>query len=135
MIFPLANLTGLAAIACVGGGVGYLSRRLGASAIVSLCWALPSGFGAAWSLAGLTGWLERGTREAPPAVGAGATGTVLARIPQDGTGEIGYLREGARAALPARSTSGEPVEAGRQVVIVEIQGGVATVAPLGEETR
>jgi hypothetical protein len=139
LLTPFGNLNALAALACVGGGVGFFARRMGAGAPSSLVWASAVGLAAAYLVGGLMSYLQRSTEYVPPLDPSGTVGTVLHRIGEKGTGEIAYLHKGARATLPAVSANGQPVEAGTEVVVLDIQNGVARVAPstdvFGEEKR
>jgi hypothetical protein len=132
LISPLANVSVLAALGCVGGGVGFLTRRMGVAAPMSLLIAVPSGLVACVGMSKLLGALARGTREAAAFPTEGTVGSVLVRIAAGKTGEVAYLREGARATLPARSADGREIDAGTEVVVLEIEGGIARVAPSAE---
>ena len=129
---PLGNAVALAAFACVGGGVGFLVRRHGADAPTSLLFAISSGLAAAYAFGALLGWLERGTHfrsSLPPY----QLGRVIARIPAHGTGEISYVLDGARHSLPASAEAGRAIEAGTDVVMLDVKAGVARVQVLDEE--
>jgi hypothetical protein len=132
LLVPLGNLSALAALSCVGGGVGFLTRRMGAGALESLLWAGPSGLGAGWLIGGLIAWLQRSSRFLEPFAYEGTLANVLARIGVHGTGEVTYLREGARYALPAVSASERAIEPGTPVIVLEVEQGVARVVPVAE---
>jgi hypothetical protein len=129
---PLLNFSAMAAFACAGGGAGYLARRMGAGALVSLVAAVPSGLAAGYLIGCLTSWLRRGTRYLKPEPLAGALASVIAPASQEHLGEILYVRGGARGSLPARGTSDRLLEPGTEVVILEVKDGIARVAPAGE---
>jgi hypothetical protein len=130
LIAPLANLTALSALGCVGGGVGLAVRHAGMSAATSVFWALPSGLAAAYSVAAFIGWLARGTRYASEFPLEGALGTVLARIGAGTTGEVLFDRPEARTTLPARSDSGSALEVGTEVIVLGVDRGIVRVAAI-----
>ena len=130
-VSPLANLTAWAALACIGGAVGYLARRAGVSAPTSLLYAAPAGLVAAFAVGGLVSALSRGTRYVEP-LPAGLVANVLARIGEQTTGEVMYLHNGARHSLPARSVDGRPIEAGIEVIVLDVQDGIARVQASAE---
>jgi hypothetical protein len=132
LLIPLVNLSALCALACVGGGVGYLMRRAGVAALPSLFGAVPAGLGAAYATAGLLGWLARGTRYAPTVEPTSVVGTVIAAISNRGTGEVVYQIGGARHTLPARSASGRAIPEGAEVIVLGIEEGIARVSPANE---
>lgn len=130
-INPLANLTAWAALACIGGAVGYLSRRAGVSAPMSVLYAAPAGLVAAFAIGGLVSALSRGTRYVEP-LPEGLVANVLARIGETTTGEVMYMHNGARHSLPARSVDGRPIEAGIEVIVIDVQDGIARVQASAE---
>jgi hypothetical protein len=133
-INPLANLTAWAALACIGGAVGFLSRRAGISAPLSLLYAAPSGFLAAVAVGGLVSALSRGTRYVEP-LPEGLVATVIARIGEHTTGEVMYVHHGARHSLPARSANGAPIEADTEVIVLDVEAGIARVQTSAELLR
>jgi hypothetical protein len=139
LFLPLADVTSMSALASVGGGVGYLARQLGVGALPSLLFAVPSGLGAAYAVGGLVAWLQRGTRYAASFSPHGTVGTLLVRIAAGGTGELSYTHDGARRSLPAVSADGKAIDAGTEVVVLDVKNGIARVAPsvevFGEEDR
>ena len=130
-ISPLANLTAWAALACIGGAVGYLARRAGVSAPMSLVYAAPAGLVAAFAIGGLVSALSRGTRYVEP-LPDGLVATVLARVGETTTGEVLYTHGGARHSLPARSADGKPIETGTEVIVLDVQDGIARVQASAE---
>lgn len=129
---PFTNMLSLSAMAAVTGGVGYLARLSGAPEVQSLLWALPGGLTAGYGVSGLLAWLHRGTRVLPPTELRGTIATVLARTGPDLVGEVIYSADGRQASLPARTASGQSLEPGSEVVVLEIQDGIALVAPPDE---
>ena len=130
-INPLANLTAWAALGCVGGAVGYLARRAGVGTGTSLLYAAPAGLVAAFAVGGLVSALSRGTRYVEP-LPEGLVASVLARIGEQSTGEVMYLHNGARHSLPARSADGRPIETGTEVIVLDVQDGIARVQASAE---
>lgn len=129
---PFLSPLAFSAMAAAGGGAGYLARLAGATPPVSLAWALPAGLVAGYGISGLIRWLHRGTRVLPPTDIRGTLATVLARTGPDRVGEILYTSRGSRTSLPARSRSAELLEPGVQVVVLDVQDGIALVARPGE---
>jgi len=58
----------------------------------------------------------------------GSEAMVVLAVPNDGVGTISCNAAGKRVVMPARSYEGTALEAGRSVVIVEVEGRVALVA-------
>jgi hypothetical protein len=119
-----------AALLCVGGGVGTIASKLGASTWAGAALAGALGTLAAVTVVRFTRWLERHSRFREPWSAEGTFATVLHGIARGKTGEILYTREGGRACLPAISASGAPIEPGTEVVVIHFDKGVASVAPL-----
>ena len=59
----------------------------------------------------------------------GTVARVTMAIRADGTGEIVFSRDGTRRSEGARSSTGQPIEAGTEVVIVRYERGLAYVEP------
>ena len=95
---------GIALAAGVAGAAG--------SAVLVAWWALPGARGDA-------GHGEHELQGHPAAV----TGAIGA----GGTGEIAYEADGRSWRVPARSWDGAPIDAGAEVVIERLDGGVAVV--------
>src|SRR5262249_15377911 len=123
--------TAWAALACIGGAVGYLARRSGTSAPMSILYAAPSGLAAALAVHGLVSALSRGTRYVEP-LPEGLVANVLARIGRKTTGEVMYMRNGARLSWPARSVDGRPIDIGTEVIVLDVQEGIARVQASAE---
>ncbi len=112
------------------GGIGYLLTRhsafglwidLGLSALVGL-------FGA-FLLAVFLRWLlshEKPLEETETDL-IGMFGNVSATIRSSGVGEMIFVRDGSRRALPARSEDGNEITRGEEVVITRIEKGTAFV--------
>jgi membrane protein implicated in regulation of membrane protease activity len=80
--------------------------------------------------------LARGDRPLDPADYRiiGVLGTVSSPVRSNGTGEMIFVQEGRRSALPIRSESGTPIPAGKEVVVTRYEGGVAYVREWEELT-
>jgi hypothetical protein len=129
---PLLNVSAIAATACVGGGVGFLARRMGAGAAVSLLAAVPSGLLSGYLVGCLTRTLRRSTHYLTAESLGGTLASVIAPVSDTRLGEVLYTREGARCSLPARGASDRLLAPGLEVVILDVTDGVARVAPAGE---
>jgi hypothetical protein len=57
----------------------------------------------------------------------GALGTVSSPILRNGTGEMIFVQQGRRTGVPIRSESGQPIAAGREVVVTRYERGIAYV--------
>jgi hypothetical protein len=64
----------------------------------------------------------------------GALGTVSSPVHPHGTGEMIFVQEGRRSAVPIRSESGSPIPSGREVVVTRYENGIAYVREWEELT-
>jgi membrane-bound ClpP family serine protease len=64
----------------------------------------------------------------------GALGTVSSPVRPNGTGEMIFLQQGRRAAVPIRSESGSPIPSGKEVVVTRYEHGIAYVREWEELT-
>lgn len=64
----------------------------------------------------------------------GALGTVSSPVLPRGTGEMIFVQQGRRSAVPIRSETGNPIPRGREVVVTRYEGGVAYVREWEELT-
>jgi membrane protein implicated in regulation of membrane protease activity len=64
----------------------------------------------------------------------GALGTVSSPVIPHGTGEMIFVQQGRRAAVPIRSESGSPIPAGKEVVVTRYEQGIAYVREWEELT-
>jgi membrane protein implicated in regulation of membrane protease activity len=64
----------------------------------------------------------------------GALGTVSSPVTPHGTGEMIFVQQGRRSAVPIRSESGSPIPAGREVVVTRYENGIAYVREWEELT-
>jgi hypothetical protein len=132
LVGPLVNLSSLAALSCVGGGAGYLARRAGAGAPLSVLVAIPSGFAAAYLVGSLLAWLKRESRFKEATQLGGSLAKVLAPVSSKHLGEVMYTIDDARMTLPARSNSDTVLAPGTEVVILDVKDGIARVGAAGE---
>ncbi|MEJ7731281.1 MAG: hypothetical protein WKG00_18960 [Polyangiaceae bacterium] len=126
---PLGDTSAWAAMMCVGGGVGYLLRVTGHAAPVSMFVAIPAGLAAGYLLGAMVEMLADDTRYAAAPASTGTVCTVLQRIAASGTGEVMFVHAGANRALPATSANGEAIDPGTEVMVIEIERGIARVTP------
>jgi hypothetical protein len=64
----------------------------------------------------------------------GALGTVSSPVRTNGTGEMIFVQQGRRSALPIRSENGNPIPRGREVVVTRYEQGIAYVREWDELT-
>jgi hypothetical protein len=64
----------------------------------------------------------------------GALGTVSSVVRQNGTGEMIFVQQGRRAAVPIRSESGAAIAKGTEVVVTRYEQGIAWVREFEELT-
>jgi hypothetical protein len=128
----LLDPSGWAAFLGAGGGVGYIARALGASAAASVCWALPAGLVAAYTIGSFVDVLQKSTRYVAAFSADGTVATVLSRIGERTTGEVLFVHGGSRRCLPAASESGRAIPPGTEVIVVRVVRGIAKVAPTSE---
>jgi membrane protein implicated in regulation of membrane protease activity len=64
----------------------------------------------------------------------GALGTVSSPVMPNGTGEMIFVQQGRRAAVPIRSESGIAIPAGKEVVVTRYEDGIAYVREWEELT-
>jgi membrane protein implicated in regulation of membrane protease activity len=64
----------------------------------------------------------------------GALGTVSSPVMPHGTGEMIFVQQGRRSAVPIRSESGNPIPAGKEVVVTRYENGIAYVREWEELT-
>ena len=115
------------------GAVGLLTQAAGTSGIVSLAASLFTGGVAAVSSAALFRYLSRtssGEVHSDASL-VGLTGAVVLPLRREGGGKIVVCRAGREIELMARpfEDDGTDPEAWEQVMVVEVSGGTALVAP------
>jgi len=64
----------------------------------------------------------------------GALGTVCSPVLPHGTGEMIFVQQGRRSAVPVRSESGSPIPIGKEVVVTRYENGIAYVREWEEFT-
>src|SRR5579863_1373902 len=64
----------------------------------------------------------------------GALGTVSSPVMPNGTGEMIFVQQGRRSAVPIRSESGTPIPVGKEVVVTRYENGIAFVREWEELT-
>ncbi len=120
------------------GGAGYILTnwsRIGI-ALVLLAAAVVGVVGAAIVFLFAAKVLAPGDRPLDPADYqiTGALGTVSSPVRRNGTGEMIFVQEGRRAAVPIRSENGDPIPLGKEVVVTRYEQGVAYVREWDELT-
>lgn len=129
---PLNLQTVTAFLAFFGGSgwVLYSSAGLGAALALIISSIVGFGGGAVVFLF-LVKVLLAGQRFMDPASSRmeGTVARVTMAIRENGTGEIGFSRDGARRSEGARSVDGQPIPVGAEVVIVRYEQGLAYVEP------
>jgi hypothetical protein len=129
---PLNLQTITAFMAFFGGSGWVLYSSAGLGAALSLIAATVVGFGGgAVVFFFLVKVLLAGQRFMDPSQSRmeGTVARVTMAIRTDGTGEIGFSRDGSRRSEGARSATGLPIEVGTEVVIVRYERGLAYVEP------
>lgn len=134
-VSPL-NASTISAFLAWFGGVGYLLSRY--SSVLAL---LAFGLAAA---AGVTGaaivfWFlvkvmlkHDHTLDPSDYDMAGVLGHITSPVRAGGTGEMIFLRDGARSSAAARSETGAPIARGAEVVVTRFERGIAYVRPWEE---
>jgi membrane protein implicated in regulation of membrane protease activity len=112
------------------GGVGYLlTRHSGLAFWLDLVLAIAVGVTGAWILAAFLHFLQSREQPLNPADYdmVGVLGQVSCAIRGDGTGEIMYVRDGARKAIAARSEEALEIQRGEEVIVTRYEKGIAYV--------
>jgi membrane protein implicated in regulation of membrane protease activity len=112
------------------GGVGYLlTRHSGLAFWLDMVLALAVGVAGAWILAAFLRFLQSREQPLNPAdyEMVGVLGQVSCAIRKNGTGEIMYIRDGARKATAARSDEGHEIQRGEEVIVTRYEKGIAYV--------
>jgi hypothetical protein len=127
------NLQTITAFLAFFGGSGwvlYSSVGLGAALALIVATIVGVGGGAVVFLF-LVKVLLAGQRFMDPASSRmeGTVARVTMAIRENGTGEIGFSRDGTRRSEGARSVDGKSIPAGTEVVIVRYERGLAYVEP------
>ena len=120
------------------GGVGYvLTRHSGLAFWLDVVLAVAVGATGAWILAAFLRFLQSREQSLNPAdyEMVGVLGQVSCAIRKGGTGEIMYLRDGARKATAARSEEGQEIQRGEEVIVTRYEKGIAYVRTWEAMTR
>ncbi len=120
------------------GGVGYLlTRHSGLAFWLDTVLALAVGAVGAWILAAFLHFLQSREQPLDPAdyQMVGVLGQVSCGIRAEGTGEIIFVRDGARKAIPARSEDRAEIKRGEEVVVMRYERGIAYVKTWEAMTR
>jgi hypothetical protein len=132
------NFGTIAAFLTWFGGAGYMLSswgRIGLALIVAL--AVTIGLvGAVIIFLVAAKLLAPGDRPLDPADYRmiGALGTVSSPVKPKGTGEMIFVQQGRRAAVPIRSENGNPIPTGKEVVVTRYENGIAWVREWEELT-
>ncbi|HVT93515.1 MAG TPA: hypothetical protein VHD76_11775 [Bryobacteraceae bacterium] len=134
-ISPL-NVSTISAFLAWFGGVGYLLSRY-SSVLALLAFGLAAAAGAAG--AAVVFWFlvkvmlkHDYTLDPSDYDMAGVLGHITSPVREGGTGEMIFLRDGARSSAAARSESGAPIARGTEVVVTRFERGIAYVRPWEE---
>ncbi len=125
------NLYTILAFLTTFGGVGYVLSTTGdIGGVLSLIVAVAVGIVIAWVIFTVLWRLAtRGERAMIPEDYdiVGMYGHLSIGIPSGGVGEMKYVLDGTTRAIGARSVSEQAIERGTEVVILEVNRGIATV--------
>lgn len=112
------------------GGCGYLmSRHSGLAVFAILAASALVGLAASFAVVSLLRFLSARERVLDPLdyEMTGVLGRVSSPIHKGGTGEIFFVRDGARTSACARSDDGQPIGRGTEVVVTRYEAGIAYV--------
>lgn len=129
-IGSMLNPSSIAVFLAWFGGVAYiLTRHTGLLLLIDVAVAAAVGLIGAWFLAAFLRFLQAREQPLDPADYdvIGVLGQVSAFIRQGGVGEMIYVRDGCRRALPARSEDGTEIKRGEEVVVTRFEKGIAFV--------
>ena len=132
----LFNISSILAFITWFSGATYLIRNgLGWFVGIAIIIGLVVGLAGAWAITWfLYSFLRKNSPELNPADWdqIGQIGPVTGTILPSGVGSMVFERHGTRHAIPARTKDGEGIERGVEVVIMDIERGVAIVQPWRE---
>lgn len=132
----LFNVSSILAFITWFSGATYLVRNgLGWFVGIAVLIGLVVGFAGAWAITWfLYSFLRKNSPELNPADWdeIGQIGAVTSTIRPSGIGSMVYERHGQRHAIPARTKDGSGIERDVEVVIMDIERGVAIVQPWQE---
>ena len=132
------NFGTIAAFLTWFGGAGYILSNWGRIGI-ALILAIAIGIGAIGGtiiFLFIAKVLAKGDRPLDPADYRviGALGKVSSTVLPNGTGEMIFVQEGRRSALPIRSENGATIPSGREVIVTRYEQGIAYVREWDELT-
>jgi membrane protein implicated in regulation of membrane protease activity len=134
----MANPSCIAVFLAWFGGIGYLlTRHSGLAFWLDVLLALVTGLAGAWILAAFLRFLQSREQPLDPAdyEMVGVLGQVASAIRPEGVGELIYVRDGTRRALPARSEDARAIERGEEVIVTRYDKGIAYVRTWEAMTR
>ena len=112
------------------GGIGYLLTRHSAfGRLADLAIALLVGVAGAVMLGVFLRWLQSHEKplETMDTDVVGMLGRVSSTLRPDGVGEVIYVRDGSRRAVPARTEDGCEIQRDEEVVVTRYEKGIAFV--------
>ena len=132
------NFGTIAAFLTWFGGAGYIMSswgRIGLALILTVAVAIGL-VGAVIIFLFVAKVLAPGDKPLDPADYrmVGALGTVSCSVMPNGTGEMIFVQQGRRSAVPIRSESGTPIPVGKEVVVTRYENGIAYVREWEELT-
>jgi hypothetical protein len=132
------NFGTIAAFLTWFGGAGYILSswgRIGLALILTVAIAIGL-VGAAIIFLFVAKLLAPGDKPLDPADYrmVGALGTVSSPVMPNGTGEMIFVQQGRRSAVPIRSEIGNPIPVGKEVVVTRYENGIAFVREWEELT-
>ena len=132
-VMAVLSLTNLAFVATFFGGTGLLSSALGASTLVSGLVAVFVGVSAGAMNGAMFAYLRRSESSSDVADVelVGSLARVTLPIGEQRRGRVALMAAGARVQMTAAlaDSTGPGLDQGDEVVIVDIDGGVAMVVP------
>lgn len=135
-IFEMFNISSILAFITWFSGITYVVRNgfgwfAGIAVVIGLIFGVAGAYAISWFL---YSFLRKNSPELDPADWdqVGQIGKVTGTIFENGIGEIIFERHGTRHSIPARSKEGVGIERSTEVVILDIQKGVAIVQPWAE---
>jgi membrane protein implicated in regulation of membrane protease activity len=134
----MANPSCVAVFLAWFGGIGYLlTRHSGFAFWLDLLLAVAVGLVGAWILAAFLRFLQLREQPLNPAdyEVVGVLGEVSCAIRPKGVGELIYVRDGSRHALPARAEDGQEIRRGEEAVVMRYEKGIAYVRTWEAMTR
>jgi membrane protein implicated in regulation of membrane protease activity len=124
------NIHSIAIFLAWFGGCGYLmSRHTGLAFFAVILASVLAGLAASFAVVTLLRFLAARERVLDPFdyEMTGVVGYVSSPIREGRTGEMLFIRDGARKAACARSEDGRPLERGTEVVVTKYERGIAFV--------